>query len=100
MAKCQKQLLIISQVVGIGKSCDQNGERVSKNNKSCFICNIWLKTLLEKYVTLSINHNFLFYSIKIVHGLPLESLYLASFPRTSIPWFRETKIIGVSYQLL
>ena len=26
-----------------GKWCDQNGDRVSKNDKKCYICIIWLK---------------------------------------------------------
>ena len=29
---------IISQIVGISEDCDQNGDRVSKNNVSCHIC--------------------------------------------------------------
>ena len=39
------------------KVCDQNGDRVSKNDKSYHICSIKLKGLLvkyEKYGTLSI----------------------------------------------
>ena len=51
---------IISQVVRIGEWCDQNGDKVSKNDKSCYICIIWLKGLLVKLEK---------------HGTPL-SLYL------------------------
>ena len=29
---------IISQIVGLIKRCNQNGDRVPKNNKSCHIC--------------------------------------------------------------
>ena len=36
-------------------SCDPNGDRVYKNYKDYYICNIWLKWLLEKYGNLSIN---------------------------------------------
>ena len=36
---------IISQVFEIGKWCDQNGDRVSKNDNSGYICIIWLKRL-------------------------------------------------------
>ena len=38
----------------IGNWCDQNGDRVSKNNKSCHICNIRLLMKYEKYGALSI----------------------------------------------
>ena len=51
---------IISQNVGISEVCDQNGVRVSKNNKSCHICSMRLKSVLaqyEKYGALSM-HNF------------------------------------------
>ena len=34
---------IISQMVGIGEVCDQNGDRVSRNDKSCHICSDRLK---------------------------------------------------------
>ena len=42
-------LIIICQIVGIGKWCDQNGDRVSKRDKSYYICIIILKRLLVKY---------------------------------------------------
>ena len=44
-----KTLWIISQIVRIGEVCDQNGDRVSKNNKSCHICSMRVKRLLVKY---------------------------------------------------
>ena len=34
---------VIRQTVGISKVCDQNGHRVSKNDKICQICSIRLK---------------------------------------------------------
>ena len=46
----------IFQIVGVGKWCDQNGDRVSKSKKSSLICMIRPKKLLveyEKYGTLS-----------------------------------------------
>ena len=39
----------ISQIVGSDKWCDQNGDRVSKSNKSYYICMIRLKSILVKY---------------------------------------------------
>ena len=39
----------ISQIVWISEGCDQNGERVSKNAKSCHICRMKLKGVLLKY---------------------------------------------------
>ena len=39
---------IISQIVGIVEVCDQNGDRVSKNDKSYRICIMWLKAFLDK----------------------------------------------------
>ena len=38
-----------SQIVGSGKWCVQNKERVSKSNKSYYICMIRLKRLFVKY---------------------------------------------------
>ena len=49
VAKCHSQLSklenedIISQIVGIGWFCNQNGDRVSKANKSCYIWSMRLK---------------------------------------------------------
>ena len=40
---------IISQIVGISKICDQNGDRVSKNYKYSHICSMALKRVLAKY---------------------------------------------------
>ena len=40
---------IIGQHVGISEGCDQNGDRVSKNDKSCHICSMRLKAVLVKY---------------------------------------------------
>ena len=37
--------MIISQLVGIIKYCDQNGDRMSKNNKRDHICNIKALTM-------------------------------------------------------
>ena len=34
---------IFSQVIGSGKNCDQNGDRVSKYHEKCHICNTRLK---------------------------------------------------------
>ena len=48
---------IVSQIVGSGKWCDQNGDSVSTSDKSYYICMIRLKRLLvkcEKYGALSI----------------------------------------------
>ena len=48
---------MISQIVWISEGCDQNGERVSKNGKSCHICSMRLKGMTvkyEEYETLSI----------------------------------------------
>ena len=39
---------IISQIVGISED-DQNGDRASKNDKSCRICIMRLKVVLLKY---------------------------------------------------
>ena len=39
----------ISQIVGISADCDQSGDGVSKNNESCNICIIWLKSVLARY---------------------------------------------------
>ena len=33
----------ISQIVRISEDCDQNGDRVSKNDESCHICIMWKK---------------------------------------------------------
>ena len=52
--------MLISQIVGISEGCDQNGDRVSKNDKSCHICIMRLKGVLvkyEKYGTLSMYFN-------------------------------------------
>ena len=38
---------IISTIVGIRGNCDQNGNRVSKNDKSCCICSMNLKTVFS-----------------------------------------------------
>ena len=49
---------ISSQIVGISEGSDQNGDRVSKNDKSCHIHRMRPKGVLvkyEKYVTLSID---------------------------------------------
>ena len=63
VAKCHSQLskvedeVIISQIVRISEGCDQNGNRVSKNDKSCHICSMRLKGVLvtyEKYGTMFI----------------------------------------------
>ena len=43
--------------LGINKVCEQNGDGVSKNIKSCRMCSIGLKRVLtkyEKYMTLPI----------------------------------------------
>ena len=48
---------IISHIVGISEVCDKNGDRVSKNDKSCYICIMGIKMVLveyEKYGTLSL----------------------------------------------
>ena len=47
---------IVSQIVWISDECDQNGDRVSKNDKSCHICSTRQKGVFvkyEKYGTLS-----------------------------------------------
>ena len=41
--------MIISRIVGISEDCDQNGERVSKTDKSCHVCIMRLKGVLVKY---------------------------------------------------
>ena len=41
----------MSQIVGIGKVCDQNGDQ---KDKCCYICRKRQKRLLVKYWTLSI----------------------------------------------
>ena len=33
---------IISQIIGIGKCCEQRGDEVSKYDKSCHICSLIL----------------------------------------------------------
>ena len=43
-----KSVKIASQIVGVSKICDQNGDRVSKNVKSCHICSMRLKRLLTE----------------------------------------------------
>ena len=51
---------IISQIVQVNEVCDQNGDKVSKSNKSCHIYSIRQKGLLalyEKCGTLSVNDN-------------------------------------------
>ena len=51
-------MILLSHFVGISKSCDQNGDRVSKNDLSCHICIMRLMGVLVKhgkYGTLSIN---------------------------------------------
>ena len=40
---------IISQIVGISWACDQNGDSVSKNGKSCHICSMGIKKVLIEY---------------------------------------------------
>ena len=40
---------IISQIVGVSKISDQNGDKVSKNDKSCHICSKRLKRFCIKY---------------------------------------------------
>ena len=50
--------MIISQIVGIIEDCDQNCDRVSKNDKIFHICSMRLKSVLvryEKYGTLSMS---------------------------------------------
>ena len=37
---------IISQIVGISETFDQNGDRVAKNDKSCHICIMGIKGVL------------------------------------------------------
>ena len=39
----------IGQIVGSGKNCDQNGDRVSKIDKSCHVSSMRLKCILIKY---------------------------------------------------
>ena len=39
---------IISRIVGISEGCDQNGDRVSKNDKSCHICIMRQKGVIGK----------------------------------------------------
>ena len=47
---CSLRICLLSVVwelvkfVGFSKGCDQNGDRVSKNNESCNICIRWLKS--------------------------------------------------------
>ena len=40
---------IISQIVGISKGCDQNGDWVSNKNKSCHNGSMIIKSVLVKY---------------------------------------------------
>ena len=50
--------IIQTKCVGFCGGCDQNGDRVSKNGKSCHICIRWLRMVLvsyEKNGTLSLN---------------------------------------------
>ena len=44
-----KMKVIISQIVGISEYRDQNGDRVSKYDKSCNICSIKTIRVLAKY---------------------------------------------------
>ena len=41
-------MMITSQIVGSGENCDQNGDRVSKNEKSCHICSMRWKRKLTR----------------------------------------------------
>ena len=43
-----KANMIISQIAWVNEVCDQNGDRVSKNNKSCHICRMRLKKGFSK----------------------------------------------------
>ena len=40
---------IICQIVRISEVCDQNGDRVSTNDKICHVCGIRLNRVLAKY---------------------------------------------------
>ena len=42
-------MIKISQIVGVSAGCDQNDDRVSKNDKSCHICSMRPKVVLVKY---------------------------------------------------
>ena len=39
---------IISQIVGVSDVCDQNGDRITNNDKSCRVCSMRRKRLLVK----------------------------------------------------
>ena len=55
---CLRMRRSLVKFVSFCEGCDQNVDRVSKNNKSCQICIRWLKMVLvsyEKYGILSIN---------------------------------------------
>ena len=41
---------IFSQIVGVSKNCDQNGDKVSKYNKICYISSMIQKGLLVKMI--------------------------------------------------
>ena len=52
---------IISQIVMISEVCDQNGDRVSKNDKSWHSCCIrlkWVQLNIKNFGTLSIDDSF------------------------------------------
>ena len=61
-----------TQIVGISEVCDPNGDRVSKSNKICHICNMRQKSVFVKYEkngTLSIyNFNSLSFWF-LIHGV-------------------------------
>ena len=39
---------IISQIMGIREVCDQSGDRVSRNDKSCHICSMRVQSVFSK----------------------------------------------------
>ena len=40
--------MIICQIGGFSKYCDQNGDRVSKEDENCFICIMWITSCFRK----------------------------------------------------
>ena len=64
--------MTIGKLSGLEKVCDQNGDRESKNDKSCHMYSIGLKCVLakyEKYGTLSI---YVWLSIYFLYHLILD----------------------------
>ena len=78
VVKSSENEKIIGQIVRSGKWCDQNGDRVSKSDKSYYICMIRLLVRHTKYGTMSI-YNYWHWSDKGQPNVAIKLLPKATF---------------------